>query len=415
MHLISAWSIQPFPARTAVRLNPLKQGVSHWGRIGLLMLLLLVLSGCGTMPGWLASSGASREQIMEMSELPDHVDGISLVTVDDAVARKLADSKKLSLFSDVFAGKVSNQYLIRSGDKIEVSIWEAPPAMLFGTMALEPGVVQAATSHVTFPAQMVTADGMISIPFAGRIAVNGRTTQEIESTIAARLAGQANNPQVMVQIAQNNTSNVTVVGEVVQSALVPLTPRGERLLDALAVTGGVTKPVNQMSIQLSRNETTAVMPMDTIIRHPKQNISLKPGDVVTALFQSQSFSVLGATGTNQEIPFEAQGISLVQALARAGGLDDRRADARAVFLFRFEKASLVEGTKSGSGSEDGVVPVVYLIDLRDPKSFFVTQNFPMQDRDVLYVSNAPSAEFQKFLNMVVSVALPGVTFTNALN
>ena len=154
----------------------------------------------------------------------------------------------------------------------------------------------------------------------------------IEADIVKRLTGKAHQPQVLVRVIKNNTSNVTVVGEVNNSTLLPLTPKGERLLDALAAGGGVKQPINRVAVQISRDNVTATMPLDLVIRDPRQNILLKPGDVVTALFQPQSFSVLGATGKNEEIPFEAQGISLAQALARSGGLNDSRADARGVFL-----------------------------------------------------------------------------------
>ena len=208
----------------------------------------------------------------------------------------------------------------------------------------------------------------------------------------------------------------TGVGEVNQSVLMPLTPKGERLLDALAAGGGVKQAVNRIAIQLSREMNTSTMALDTIIRNPNQNIMLKPGDVITALYQNQSFSILGATGKNEEIPFEAKGISLVQALARSGGLDTSRADARGVFVFRFEDAALVEGApESTLLDKKGVVPVVYEIDLRDPASFFVTQNFPVQDKDVIYVSNSPAAEFQKFLRLVVSVAVPSTTLNRMVD
>jgi len=246
------------------------------------------------------------------------------------------------------------------------------------------------------------------------VSVKGRTTQEIETDISKRLTGKANQPQVLVRVIKNNTSSVTVVGEVSSSTLMSLTPKGERLLDALAAGGGVKQPVNRVAVQLSRDMTTATMPLDSVIRDPLQNVLLKPGDVVTALYQPQSFSVLGATGKNEEIPFEAQGISLAQALARSGGLNDSRADARGVFVFRFEEARLVEGTGNAQKSADGTVPVVYQINLRDPASFFVTQNFPVQNRDVIYVSNSPAAEFDKFLRLVVSVAVPSVTINRTL-
>ncbi|WP_246217162.1 polysaccharide biosynthesis/export family protein [Paraburkholderia panacisoli] len=332
--------------------------------------------------------------------------------VNDALARKLAESKRLGQFSDIFPGTASNNYLIGPGDVIEVTIWEAPPAMLFSSMTLgaASASVSAATG-VTLPAQMVASDGTIAIPFASRIPVSGRTTEQIEAGIVSHLKGKANQPQVLVTVTKNNASNVTIVGEVNTSGMMPLTPKGERLLDALAFSGGLKQPVSHMAVQLSRGHVTATMPLDAVIRDPRQNVMLKPGDVVTALFQPQTFSVLGATGKNDEVPFEAQGISLAQALARSGGMNDSRADARGVFVFRFEDATLVDNKDSSVQSVRGTVPVIYEINLRDPAAFFVTQNFPIQNHDVIYVTNSPGAEFRKFLSYIAMVADPAVTFT----
>lgn len=377
-------------------------------------LLSLALAGCATMPGWISSAGASREQVMERRDT-GRIEGIQLVDVDDALARKLAESGKPGQFAEVFPSEGSNNYLIGPGDVIEVWVWEAPPAMLFVALAADPKTGPVTAHSAAFPEQMVTPDGTITIPFAGRVPVKGRTTAAIEAEIVKRLQGKANQPQVIVRVIKNNTSNVTVVGEVTTNTLMPLTPKGERLLDALAAGGGVKQPVSRVAIQLSRKNVTATMPLDTVIRDPRQNILLKPGDVVTALFQPQSFSVLGATGKNEEIPFEAQGISLAQALARSGGLTESRADARGVFVFRFEEARLVDGKGSvvSSGNVDPV-PVIYQIDLRDPASFFVTQHFPIRNHDVIYVANSPAAEFEKFLRLVVSVAVPTVTLNAAV-
>lgn len=385
----------------------------NWIRLSCLGLML-ALSGCATLPDWLSASGPSREQVQEKRDT-GRIEGIHLIDVNDALARKLAQSKKLGQFSDAFPSNGTNNYLIGPGDIIEVSVWEAPPAMLFGAVVLDPKAGPTTTRVVTFPEQMVTPDGTITMPFAGRVPVKGRTTQEIEADIVKRLTGKANQPQVLVRVIKNNTSNVTVVGEVSNSTLMPLSPKGERLLDALAAGGGVKQPINRVAVQLSRDNVTATMPLDLVIRDPRQNILLKPGDVVTALFQPQSFSVLGATGKNEEIPFEAQGISLAQALARSGGLNDSRADARGVFVFRFEDAKLVDAKGQLPKSTDGTVPVVYQIDLRDPASLFVTQNFPVQNRDVIYVANSPEVEFNKFLRLVVSVAMPSVTINRALS
>ncbi len=184
----------------------------------------------------------------------------------------------------------------------------------------------------------------------------------------------------------------------------PLTAKGERLLDAVAAAGGVRQPVGKTTVQVTRGEVVQSMALDSVIQDPKQNIVLQPGDVVTALFQPLSFTALGATGKNEEVFFEAQGITLAQALARAGGLQDQRADAKGVFIFRYEEP-LVLGVAGENPplTPDGKVPVIYRVDLKDPRSFFVAQGFPIRNKDVMYVSNAPAAELQKFLNILTSV------------
>jgi polysaccharide biosynthesis/export protein len=379
--------------------------------------VVLTLSACGTYPEWLPTSGASRQQIQEQTTAST-VEGIQLVDVNDALARKLAQSKRLGQFSDAFQGTSVNNYVIGPGDVIAVTIWEAPPAMLFGTLSpasLGSSQGPSAANGVTLPAQMVSSDGTIAIPFANRIKVSGRTTEQIEASVVSHLKGKANQPQVLVTVTKNNASNVTIVGEVNSSTMMPLSPKGERLLDALAFAGGLKQTVSHMAVQLSRGNISATMPLDSVIRDPEQNIMLKPGDVVTALFQPQTFSVLGATGKNDEIPFEAQGISLAQALARSGGMNDNRADARGVFVFRFEDARLVDKKDPSVRPVNGTVPVVYEINLRDPAAFFVTQNFPIQNHDLIYVTNSPGAEFRKFLSYIAMVASPAVTFSRDFN
>ena len=192
---------------------------------------------------------------------------------------------------------------------------------------------------------------------------------------------------------------MTVVGEVEQSLRMPLTASGERLLDAVAAAGGVKQSADKITLQVSRSGRVSAAPMADVIRSPTENIPLQPGDVITAQFQPLSLSVLGATGKNDELPFEASGISLSQALARAGGLDDARADAQGVFVFRFEdKAALVDVISTTTTTRG--VPVVYQLDLKNPAAFLLAQQFPMRDKDVLYVTNAPAAELQKFLNII---------------
>lgn len=376
-------------------------------------LALGAIAGCTSYGGWLPNGGPTTRQV-EAGAASARTSGIQVVDVTDAVARRVLASERTATFADAFPNAAATGNLVGSGDVIEISVWEAPPASLFSGAVLDTKTGAATTRVTTFPEQMVNANGEVNVPFAGQIKAAGRTPAAIEAEVVRRLKGKANQPQVLVRVVRNNTSNVTVVGEVANSVRMPLTDRRERLLDALAAAGGVRQPVTKMTLQLTRGEQVRAMPLDAIIRDPRQNVMLQPGDVVTSLFQSQSFTVLGATGKNEEVPFEASGITLAQALARAGGLQDQRADARGVFLFRFESPqALANGGQGLPTTPEGKVPVIYRVDLSDPATFFVAQGFPVQSKDILYVSNAPAADLQKFLNIVGSVVGPAVSLQAA--
>jgi polysaccharide export outer membrane protein len=333
---------------------------------------------------------------------------IQVVNVDARVARQLQQKPRQKLFSEVFATQPSTT-AIGNGDTLEVHIWEAPPATLFGGAVVDPRA--PSTSRATaLPEQMVDPEGSIMVPFVGRVQAAGKLPKAVEADIALALKGKANQPEVLVRVVRNASATVTVVGEVAGSIRMPLTASRERLLDALAAAGGVRQPVNKMTLQVTRGLQFFSLPLHTVIRDPQQNVPLAPGDVITALFQPLSFTALGATGKNEEIPFEAQGITLAQALGRAGGLLDNRSNPQGIFLFRLEAEGALDWPrKPAATTPDGLVPVVYRIDLKDPASYFVMQGFPVLNKDVLYVSNAPAAELQKFLNVVFTIAYPVIS------
>lgn len=371
------------------------------------LALASATSGCGAFFNGMPSSGALRSQVEDATS-DNQPDGVVIIDVNQAVTHKLVHAKKPRPFSESLASEGNAAYRLSPGDVVEVTVWEAPPAMLFAGAVVDPRLGASTSRGMSFPEQIIADDGTINVPFAGRVEARGLLPADVENEVAKRLKGKANQAQVLVRTVRNNTSSVTIVGEVNGSQRLPLSPRGERILDAIAAAGGVKAPISRVTVQVTRGSEVHALPLDAIIRDPQQNVVLKPGDVVTAVFQNQSFTVLGAAGRNEEIAFEATGLSLAQALARAGGLQDMRADAQGVFLFRFEDAKVFAGHANVKANAEGKVPVIYRANMKDPATFFHAQQFPMQHGDLVYVSNATAAEWQKFLNIVASVVYPAI-------
>ncbi|KKW93105.1 polysaccharide biosynthesis/export family protein [Sphingobium chungbukense] len=365
----------------------------------------VLLSGCSFVPaGGPRSDAINRSADRMVGESP-----IRVIDLDATVAKRVAASTVQASFSETLGDGTPVGSLIGRGDIVSVELWEAPPAVLFGGGIVNLGSGATASPRSQLTEQMVDPEGKISIPFVGLVQAAGRTPTQLGQVIERGLTGKAHAPQALVKVITSASRTVTVMGEVNNSSRVPLTPKGERLLDVLASVGGTRQPVGKMTVQVTRDSRTVSMPLERVVANPPENIRLQPDDLVTALYQPYSFTALGATGRNEEIPFEATGITLSQALGRVSGLQDMRANVSGVFIFRMESPAAL-GIEVGGEK----IPVIYRIDLRDPVLFFAAQSFPVRNQDILYVSNAPLADFQKFVNVIASSVLPVVTVSTVV-
>ncbi|OAQ19861.1 polysaccharide biosynthesis/export family protein [Thermosulfurimonas dismutans] len=381
----------------------MKEEVYPWQRrlVLLIMFLLVVLNASCSY--FLPQSGPSTFGIKKISL--DQRLGIekyvTLVKLNPRIILAFPDVK--IFWTKDLEGFVVGRYspIIDTGDVLEIFVYESPPPLLFSSASIL-GIQQNEVVAFRIPPQIVDENGYILVPFAGRIKAKGKRPEEVAQSIAAKLARKANNPQVVVKLSGFNSSYVTVFGEVRESRKVPLTYSNFRLLDALASVGGVTSPINKTLVQIDRKGKTIRLPLEEVIRDPKLNLNLQPGDVITVVYKTQSAVFLGASGRNMELEFEARGINLSQALGRVGGLQDDRAHAKGLFIFRLEDKDVLRkiGIKPKAVAMGGKIPVIYNVDLSDPASFLILKNFYLKDGDIVYIATAPAVQLQKFLRVI---------------
>jgi polysaccharide biosynthesis/export protein len=381
---------------------------------GLLVVFVAIgLGGCSSLP----TAGPTTKQVIHRAA--DEQKLYDLIEVDSRVVSALAMRPTQSLrtrFQDV--GRPPSP-TIGIGDSLSVTIWEGPTGGLFGAETAPgaaPGAPAEGGRNVVLPDQVVAEDGEISVPYAGRIRAAGRTPLEVQREIQNALSTRDIEPQAIVTITKSNSSAVTVLGDIVNGVQIPLSIRGERLLEVCAAAGGVKAPLYETTIRLTRNGVTVAVPLDRLVADPRENIYAWPGDVITLVRVPQTFLVFGATpgggaGTNNQIPFGAERLDLAQAMAKAGGLEDARADPSGVFLFRFETTSMVRrlGAPVLTSEPSSISPVLFHLDLRDPASYFLAKRFPVVEGDIVYVANAEATDWQKFLNLLALASAPVIT------
>lgn len=370
-------------------------------------LIVASLAGCSALP----AQGPSASAIVEESSSrpSDQHEGYIVTELDPHVSAIVATKGDLSFRSRFGDYRPAPTPVIGVGDSVSVTIWEAAAGGLFSTPISATG---SPGSHTTMiPEQIVARDGSITVPYAGRIKVAGLAPPAIETKIVSALNGKAIEPQALVTISRNLSNTATVTGEVANGARVPLSPRGDRVLEVIAAAGGIRAPVHEIFVKISRDGHTASAPMQVLLDHPEENVFVRPGDTLTLVRDPQTFTAFGATGRNSVVTFDARGITLEEAVAKAGGLLDYQSDATGVFLLRSEPAAIARKLDSNFPIEVGqtMVPVVYRINLKDPNTFFLARKFAVQNKDMIYVANAPLTDVQKFLGLVQTVATPAAT------
>ncbi len=296
------------------------------------------------------------------------------------------------------------------GDVVQVSVFESSAGGLF--IPAEAGVRPG--NFVTIPPQQVDRTGTINVPYAGAIQASGRTPTEIQRDIESKLANRAIEPQVVVTLTEQNATEVSVVGDVLGAAnRFRVRLGGERVLDMISKAGGLKFPGHELFVTLQRNKKRSTVYFPTLVNSPNENIYVAPGDTLYVFREQQKFVALGALGTvgqtqglTAQFAFEQERLSLNEAVAKAGGLLDARANPGQVFLYRVEYREALEKMGVGLGkfpASQKLIPTVYRANFRDPSSFFFAQGFMMRNKDVIYVSNADSVEVVKFLDYLRAI------------
>jgi len=178
-----------------------------------------------------------------------------------------------------------------------------------------------------------------------------------------------------------------------------------------AAAGGITAPLYETFVRLSRHEVTVTIPLERLVADPAEDIYARPGDVLTLVRIPQTFSVFGATGRNDAITFEAANITLSQALAKSQGLRDDLANPKGVFLFRYEPAPILRalGQPLAARASDEGSPVAYRFDLSNANSYLLANQFPVRDKDIIFVADAGAVQIQKLFTLLQTVTGPVIT------
>lgn len=272
------------------------------------------------------------------------------------------------------------EYRIGAGDVISIFVFDHPElAIPTGTDAVTTGF-------------LVQSDGNLTFPFVGNVEASGKTVEELRKELASKLETYFPQPQVDVRITGFNSKRVVVGGEVEAPVTQFIRATPLTLLEAINAAGGMTKEADPTAITVRRKGVNHRVDLSAFLTAgvARNNPILMADDVVSVPRKAlREAYLLGEIQKPATIDLTNETVSLTQALSRQGGINEVRADARGIFVFR----------------DVGGQMTVYQLDISSPVALLLGTRFELKPMDVVYVTKSPLQRW----NDTISRVLPSVT------
>lgn len=387
-------------------------------RPGLALLAATAMSACATLP----RNGPTGSQVVHDTAKFNAI-GFQIVDIapDNIAALSTADSPTGALAALAADGNVDT---LGPGDVLSIEIYEVGVTLFGGRANIASGgsIGEAAPSasgeSIGDGGVVVDRNGDITIPYVGTIRVAGLTPAQVQQRIVGGLRGKSQSPQVIVTLRRNVSNTVVVMGAVSNPRRIPLTLARERLLDVIADTGGISRAASTGSstatgtgsqdsiVRFTRGGRTVEQRLDTVVSGSPDDLVLLGGDRIELIRQPRTYTVFGAIDRISQIPFESRTLTLAEALARAGGPNDGRADPRSVFVFRLPPGAMLSASRPSPAGMTPIHPIAYRIDMLRAQNFFLAQRFAMRDKDVVYIANASANQPLKLVQALGQLFAP---------
>lgn len=343
-----------------------------------IVAVLGLVSSCG-----LPRSGPNKNEIFSGSVLEDG--DAFVLTVNDRVNRIAGVTPALAFSAGFRDAALVGSDTIRPGDVLGLTIWEN----------VDDGLLVPTGQNATVLEEVqVDGAGFIFVPYAGRIRAAGNTPEAIRRLISEKLNDETPDPQVQVRRLAGDGSTVSIVGAVGAQGVYAIERPTRTLSAMLARAGGVVVEPDIAQVTVVRGDHSGSIWFEDLYDHPGHDIALRGGDRIIVEQDTRTFTALGATGTQNRVPFESQTISAIEALATVGGLSSAVADPTGVFVFRNEPEEIARQLV-GRNDLVGTQRVVYVLDLTRPNGMFMARDFAIRDGDTVYVTEAPFTQFNK--------------------
>lgn len=247
----------------------------------------------------------------------------------------------------------------------------------------------------------IDQEGMIDLPFIGKIKMNDLTLNEAQNLLIQVIKGFYKNPDLQINIEEFNSNKVYIVGAVRNQITIPLNQQPLTLIEAAIKANFNPSAIDKLygtSGLLRREGKVYKINLTNTFKNTdeKENFFLKRNDVIFIDKNSNSIHVFGEV-TKPGTYFPDLNYTLTELISSVG-INQLTANAKKVYVIREKLESFLEVD-------------VFQLDIRNPINLIAGKKFKIKKGDIIFV---PPAEITKW-NRTISLLVPQTNLFKSYN